>query len=202
MKKLIIIFIVLLGPFYAMAQQPKMHLKLFGGWNVNAFAYRAEGLSSDYLHGWQAGVGFRVLHRKAFLEADITFLKYGLSYDLGEDENSTVDESLDIKIRSLEIPLNIGYVPVNKPLFKWFLYGGLVNKFNLQGQYTFEGETEKFKASELKLHLYNLGARFGTQVDFGMINVDLSYTIGIRNSFQSRMRTNNHGVLLSLGLAL
>lgn len=202
MKKLIIIFSILLGPFYAMAQQPKMNLKLFGGWNVNAFAYRAEGLSSDYLHGWQAGVGFRVLHRKAFLEADITFLKYGLSYDLGEDENSTIDEPLDIKIRSLEIPLIMGYVPVNKPLFKWFLYGGLVNKFNFQGQYTFEGETEKFKASELKLHLYNLGARFGTQVDFGLINVDLSYTIGIRNSFESRMRTNNHGVLLSLGLAL
>jgi hypothetical protein len=202
MKKLIIIFSILLGPFYAMAQQPKMNLKLFGGWNVNAFAYRAEGLSSDYLHGWQAGVGFRVLHRKAFLEADITFLKYGLSYDLGEDENSTIDEPLDIKIRSLEIPLIMGYVAVNKPLFKWFLYGGLVNIFNFQGQYTFEGETEKFKASELKLHLYNLGARFGTQVDFGLINVDLSYTIGIRNSFESRMRTNNHGVLLSLGLAL
>jgi len=202
MKKLIIIFIILLGPFYAIAQQPKMHLKLFGGWNVNAFAYRAEGLSSDYLHGWQAGIGFRVLQRKTFLEADITFLKYGLSYDLSEDENSTVDESLDIKIRSLEIPLIMGYVAVNKPLFKCFLYGGLANKFNFQGQYTFEGETEKFKASELELHLYNLGARFGTQVDFGMINVDLSYTIGIRNSFQSRMRTNNHSVLLSLGLAL
>jgi len=185
-----------------MAQQPKMNIKLFGGWNTNTFVYRAEGLSSDYLHGWQAGIGFRVLHRKTFLEADFTFLKYGLNYDLGEDENSTIDESLDIKIRSFEIPMNMGYVPVNTPLFKWFLYGGLVNKFNFQGEYTFEGETEKFKASELKLHFYNLGARFGTQVDFGMINIDLSYTIGIRNSFQSRMRTNNHGVLLSLGLAL
>ncbi len=94
------------------------------------------------------------------------------------------------------------HVPVNKPLFKWFLYGGLVNKFNLQGQYTFEGETEKFKASELNLHIYNLGARFGTQVDIGLINVDLSYTIGITNNLKGRLRTNSHGVLLSLGLAL
>jgi len=202
MKKLIIIFSILLVPFSAMAQQPKMNIKLFGGWNTNAFAYRAEGLSSDYLHGWQTGIGFRVMHRKAFVEADITFLKYGLTFDLGEDENGTTDEELDIKIRSLEIPLTMGYVPVNTPLFKWFLYGGLVNKFNFQGEYTFEGETGKFKPSELKLHFYNLGARFGTQVDLGMINVDLSYTIGIRNSFQSRMRTNNHCVLLSLGLAL
>jgi hypothetical protein len=202
MKKLIIIAGILMVPMFARAQQPKMHIKLFGGWNVNAFAYRAEGLSSDYLHGWQAGVGFRVVQRKTFLEADFTFLKYGLTYDLGEDDNNTIDESLDIKIRSFEIPLNMGYVAVNKPLFKLFLYGGLANKFNFQGEYTFEGETEKFTASEIKLHLYNLGARFGTQVDFGMINVDFSYTIGIRNSFQSRMRTNSHCVLLSVGLAL
>ncbi len=202
MKKLIIICSILLGPLYAMAQQPKMNIKLFGGWNASALVYRAEGVNSDFLHGWQMGGGFRVYHRKAFLEADITFLKYGLTYDLSEDTDGTSDEPLDIRIRSLEIPLNLGYVPVNKPLFKWFLYGGLVNKFNLQGQYTFEGETEKFKASELKLHIYNLGARFGTQVDIGMINIDLSYTIGITNSFKGRLRTNSHGVMLSLGLAL
>ena len=202
MKKLIIIFSIVLGPLYAMAQQPKMNIKLFGGWNANKLVYRIEGASSDYLHGWQAGGGFRVLHRKAFLEADITFLKYGLTYDLLQDENGTIDEALDIKIRSLEVPLLLGYVPVNKPLFKCFLYGGLVNKFSLHGQYTFEGETQKYKSADLNLHTYNLGARFGTQVDFGLINVDLSYTIGITNSFKSRLRTNSHGLLLSLGFAL
>ena len=70
------------------------------------------------------------------------------------------------------------------------------------GQFNFAGETEKFAPSELKIHTYNLGARFGTQLDLGMINVDMSYTIGVTNSFQSRMRTNSHGAMITLGLAL
>ena len=202
MKKLIIIFGILLGPLYAMAQQPKMHIKLFGGWNANAFVDRMEGAKAEYLHGWQAGGGFRVMHRKAFLEADITFLKYGLTYQFDDDWEGLITEPLDIRIRSLEIPINMGYVPVKTPLLKWFLYGGLVNKFNLNGRITYEDIEETFKPSELNLHIYNLGARFGTQLDIAMFNFDLSYTIGITNSFKGRLRTNSHRVMLSVGLAL
>jgi hypothetical protein len=200
MKKLIIIAGLVLVPLSVWAQQPKMHLKFFGGWNAKALVYRAEGAGSEYLHGWQAGGGFRVMKRKAFVEADITFQNSGITYEL--DEEFGIDEPLEIRIRSLQLPLNIGYVPVKKTLVKCFTYFGLVNEFSLMGQYTFDGETEKFAPSELKIHTYNLGARFGVQVDLGMINVDASYTIGITNSFQSRMRTNSHGAMISLGLAL
>ncbi len=183
-----------------MAQQPKMHIKFFGGWNANAFVYRAEGEGTEYLHGWQAGGGFRVMKRNAFVEADITFQNTGITYEL--DEILGIDEPLELRVRSLQVPLSIGYVPVKEPLFKWFLYGGLVNAISLMGQYTFDGETERFAPSEIKLHTYNLGARFGTQMDFGIINVDMSYTIGITNAFKSRMRTNRHGAMISVGLAL
>ena len=200
MKKLIILAVLLLGPLSLMAQQPKMHLKFFGGWNAKALVYRAEGAGSEYLHGWQTGGAFRVMKRKAFLETGLTFVNSGITYQLGEEFE--IDEPLEIRIRSLQLPMNIGYVPVKKTLFKWFTYFGLVNEVSLMGQFTFLGETERFAPSELKIHTYNLGARFGTQVDLGMINVDMSYTIGITNSFQSRMRTNSHGAMITLGLAL
>ena len=187
-------------PIFAGAQKPKMHLKFFGGWNAKALVYRYEGAGSDYFHGWQAGGGFRVMKRKAFVEADITFVNTGITFQLDEEFN--IDEPLEVRIRSLQLPLMVGYVPVKKTLFKWFVYGGLVNDFSLMGEYTFEGETEKFAPSELRIHTYNLGARFGTQFDFGIINLDMSYTIGITNSLQSRMRTNSHGAMISLGLAL
>ena len=48
MKKLIIIAGILMVPMFAGAQQPKMHLKFFGGWNAKALVYLAEGASSDY----------------------------------------------------------------------------------------------------------------------------------------------------------
>lgn len=200
MKKLILLASILLVSFYTWAQQPKMHLKFFGGWNSKALVYRAEGVGSEYLKGWQTGGGFRVMKRKAFLEADITFVNSGITYQLAEEFE--IDEPLEVRIRALQLPLSIGYVPVKKTLIKWFVYGGLVNEFSLMGQYTFEGETKKFAPSKLRIHTYNLGARFGTQLDLGMINVDMSYTIGITNSLQSRMRTNSYGAMISLGLKL
>ena len=187
-------------PLLAAAQQPKMHLKFFGGWNAKALVYRAEGAGTEYLHGWQTGGAFRVMKRKAFLETGITFVNSGITYQLADEFE--IDEPLEVRIRSLQFPMNIGWVPVKKTLIKCFLYGGLVNEFSLMGQYTFQGETEKFAPSELRIHTYNLRARLGTQVDLGLINVDLSYTVGITNSLQSRMRTNSHGAMISLGLAL
>jgi hypothetical protein len=201
MKKLIIIAGILMVPVLAGAQQPKMHIKMFGGWNATRLALRIEG-TSKYLHGWQAGGGFRVMHRKTFLESDITFLKYGLTYQPVEDGVGNISEPVDLRIRSFEFPINMGYVPVNKPLFKWFLYGGLLNKFIVNGRYTYEGQEETFRPGDLNLHIYNLGARIGTQVDIGLINVDFSYTIGITNSFKGDLRTNFHNLLLSVGLAL
>ncbi len=188
-------------PMFAKAQQPKMHIKMFGGWNASRLALRIDG-TSKYLHGWQAGGGFRVMHRKTFLETDITFLKYGLTYEPNEEVEGPVSEPIDIRIRSFEVPLIMGYVPVNKPVFKLFLYGGLLNKFLVNGRYTYEGEEETFQPGDLNLHIYNLGARVGTQVDIGLINVDFSYTIGITNSFKGDLRTNSHCLLLSVGLAL
>ena len=37
-------------------------------------------------------------------------------------------------MRAFEFPLTAGYIPVKTPLFKWFLYGGFVNKFSLKGK--------------------------------------------------------------------
>ena len=202
MKKLIIILIVGMGPLFVMAQQPKMHVKLYGGWNASSLVYRSEVLDADFLHGWQVGGGFRVMHRKAFLETDITYLKYGLTLEPHEDIDFDNESPLDIRIRALEFPLNLGYVAVKKPVFKWFFYGGIVNRFTLNGRYTYEGETESFRPKELKLHIYNLGARFGTQFDLAMFNVDFSYSIGITNAFDTRLRTNSHSLLLSVGLVL
>ncbi len=202
MKKLIIILIISMVPLCLMAQQPKMHIKLYGGWNTSNLVYRSDVLQADLLSGWQAGGGFRVMHRKEFLEVDITFCKYGLTLQPSEDIDFDNDSPLDIRIRSLEIPLTMGYIAVKKPVFRWFLYGGLVSRFTLNGKYTYEGVTESFKPKEIRLHVYNLGARFGTQVDIGMFNVDFSYTIGLTNAFKTRLRTNSHGLQLSVGLAL
>ena len=198
MKKILFVAIMMF-PVLAWAQQPKMNIKIFGGINSAKYVYRIDDVNSDLLIGWQVGGSFRVSRRHAFLETGITFVDYGISVSLSEDADLEFDDTIDFQIRALEIPMLIGYVPVKSPLFKWFLYGGLSNRFSLKGRYTILGEEGTFKPSEADLHVYNLGARFGTQVDIGMFNFDFNYTIGVTNSVKGRVRTNTHALQLSVG---
>lgn len=199
MKRLIVILLCL-APIAALAQQPKMYVKLFGGTNANQFIYRIEGVDSDVLFGWQLGGGFRVDHRKAFLEFDITYIESSLQIRPSDDDELDIEDNVDITMRAIEVPINVGYVPIKTPLFKWFLYGGLANKFSIKGRVDYLGETIKFRPKEANLHFYNLGFRFGTQVDLAMFNFDLNYTIGITNGFRERSRTNIHALQLNVGL--
>jgi hypothetical protein len=199
MKKLIFL-IVLSFPLIASAQRPKMYLKLFAGSNASTLVYREDSVNSDYLIGWNVGGGFRVHHRKAMGEIDFIFRDQGISYSSEDSDLLPEGESLDVILRGFEVPITAGYTPVKTPLLAWSLYGGVVNAFNLKGKVKFLGEEIELKPKEIKLHTYNLGAKFGTQVDVAMINIDFSYTIGVTNSFKDNTRTNSHSFSLTLGI--
>jgi len=199
MKKVILLIIVIL-PFSLYAQQPKMNIKILGGINTNSFVYRIEGVDAEVFPGWQVGGGFRVMKREAFVEFDCTYQKYGTSVALSTDSTSNTDEQLDFRMRALEFPLTVGYIPVKTPFFKWFIYGGLVNKFSLNGKYSYQDKEGTFKPKELNLHFYNLLARVGTQFDVAMFNFDLNYNIGVTNGIKNKTRTNTHGAQLSVAL--
>lgn len=198
MKKIFLITFILL-PVMLMAQQPKMNLKLIGGINTNSFIYQVEGESAEIFAGWQFGSGIRVMKRKAFLEFDGLYQNYGTSLILN-DSVSSLSGQLDFRMRALEFPLTVGYIPIKTPLFKWFVYGGFVNKFSLNGKYSFLGEEGTIKPKEINLHFYNLLARFGTQMDLAMFNFDLNYNIGVTNGIKNKARTNTSGVQLSVAL--
>jgi hypothetical protein len=198
MKKIVLLIFFLL-PLIILAQQPKMNLKLIGGVNTNSYIYQVEGESAESFAGWQLGSGIRVMKRKAFLEFDGLYQNYGTSVTFN-DSISSISGQLDFRMRALEFPLTVGYIPVKTPLFKLFLYGGFVNKFSLNGKYSI-GEIEgTFKPKELNLHFYNLLARFGTQFDLAMFNFDLNYNIGVTNGIKNKARTNTNGVQFSVAL--
>ena len=199
MKKILFAFI-LMFPLLASAQQPKMNIKFFGGINTAQFVYKLEEINSDVLVGWQVGGSFRIDKRKAFIETGLTFVDYGITLSLTDSTDLDFEGTFNIQMRSLEVPMMIGYIPVKTPVFKWFLYGGLNNRFSIKGRYNIFGEEGTFKPKEADLHFYNLGARFGTQFDVAMFNFDLNYTIGITNGYKSNIRTNTHTFQLSAGI--
>jgi len=198
MKKLLFI-ILTFGPLLVIGQQPKMHLKIFGGINTSTLVYRIENVESDILGGIQLGGGFRVQYRALFGEVDFVYFIQGLTLSPREDDDLPIDDEVNMFLSGFEVPLVVGYIPIKTPVFGCYLYGGLVNWFNLKGWVEYKDETIKFKAKDANLHIYNLGARFGVQVDVAMFNFDFNYSIGITNSFKDPARINRHTLMFNIG---
>ena len=196
MKNLVFLALLLL-PALAFAQQPKLHLKFFGGTNSHRFVYRTDSIDSDNLFGYQFGFGFRVSRRQLFGEIDFSFTRFGATLIPAEDTG--LEDDINARINSFELPLNVGYIPVKKPVFKWYLYSGLVNRFSVRGLINFGDEQVKFKPKEVNLPIYNLDVQIGTQIDIAWLNLDVHYKIGVTNALHEDIRTNLRGLYLSAG---
>lgn len=195
--KYAILFFLFLLPVLGFAQQPKLHLKFFGGTNSNQFLYRVDTIDFNFLSGYQYGFGFRVSRRRLFGEVNASFTRFGATFI--STEAGGQEEEVNARINYFEVPLNVGYIPVKTPFFKWYLYGGLVNRFSGRGIINFGGEKTKYKPGELGLPAYNLDVQVGTQFDIAMLNFDFHYKIITNNSWRENKQPNLNPLYLSAG---
>ncbi len=186
----------------AYSQRPKLHVKLFAGTNTSTFVYRLDSTKADILTGWQTGLGLRVSKRHYFGEIDLVYEDFALTLEPGEDLDPSlgIDDPIKLALHSFDIPLTAGYIPIKEPLYKLYLYGGLVNKFALKGRFSIGDETIKVKPSEVSQPFYGLEVRFGSQLDLAWFNFDFNYSYGITNSLTERIRTNMHSIQFNFGL--
>jgi hypothetical protein len=201
-KIVFVTWLGLLSSIVLQAQEPKMYLKAYGGANTTTFQYRLDSVSSDILAGWQAGIGFRLSRRKVFGEVDICFIDYAFTFNPNEntDPELGILFPLTLRINSLDIPLTAGYIPYHIPWLKWYVYGGINNRFGLRGRLSILDETIKISPRDIDQPFYNLGLRLGSQLDIAMFNLDFNYTLGITNAFKDRIRTNAHSIQLNVGI--
>ncbi len=153
---------------------PKMDVKIFFGVGSTSFVPRLPeltlpsgaligGRQSSSFISWQGGIAARVRSGKVFGEIGLVFSRF--SFKIGDNLAEPAElegrppEAVDAirglvgndaRMNSLELPLTAGYVPYANPYFKLFLYGGLVNKFNLKGFVKRDGGGEiKFRPKDI-----------------------------------------------------
>jgi len=161
---------------------------------------------------WGMNLAARVRAGKVFGEIGIGFSRFYFEVSeqlvtIAELEGRPLVALLEgqtARMNSLEIPMTAGYVPYANPYFKLFLYGGLVNTFNLRGFVDIEGDRKalKFRPHDIPgfpLSIYVAGARLGVQFDLGPLNFDFSYTIGMNSATFTDFRTNSHVFKMFLG---
>ena len=200
MKKLLFFFLIIIVAHSVYAQQPKLHLKAFGGYNSHVFIYKEYEKSSDIFHGWQAGFGFRVTQKKFMAEIDLTFLRNTVVIPLPDTLLPDEFDKFEFRFKSFEIPIKVGVVPIKTPLYKWYCFTGTSLRFNTKGTLKLAGEEYKFKPKEIGLSNPNIDWIVGTQMDIGWLNLELLYSFGVTNSIRENIRTNSHELQLNAGI--
>ncbi|MBW1907633.1 MAG: hypothetical protein JRJ24_20535 [Deltaproteobacteria bacterium] len=137
---------------------PKLDIKVFLGVGSTTLVPRVPeftlpsgtvvgGRVSETRGNWQGGLSARVRFDKAFAEIGMVFSRFGFTIPESELEICQLQNAgnpdaclgleeiigKDGRMNSFEIPMTAGYVPYRNPYFGLFLYGGLVNKFNIRG---------------------------------------------------------------------
>ena len=181
------------------AQRPKLDLKVYAGYHTHIFVYKDIQKSKDVLHGWQAGFGFRVSYRKVFGEVDFNFVRGRIIVPI-EDSLMLDFDKFEVKVNSFELPIKVGFIPIKKAFFKWYLYTGLAVRVNTKGKFIAGDNEEKFKPKELGLTNPNLDFLIGTQMDIGGLNLELMYSFGINSSLTENIRTNSHELQVNIGI--
>ena len=164
---------------------------------------------------WGMQLGARVtFDNKLFVEMNAGFSRFYFTYGEqlaliaeAQGEDLEVIERLTgqkVRMNQMEIPLIAGYRPYANPYFKIFVYGGLVNTFNIRGFVELDGRRKalKFRPRDVPGYTiapYLAGARIGVQFDLGPLNFDVNYTIGMNSITKTDFRTNTHVFKFFLG---
>ncbi|MEZ4287620.1 MAG: hypothetical protein R3A47_05650 [Polyangiales bacterium] len=194
---------------------PKLHVKMFAGAGSSTFVTRGEtlGRARDTRFSWGGGVNLRVREYALFLETGLNFRRIGFVVtdevaDFSAQFGGVIPADVvgrNAKMNSLELPILGGWVPVQKPFWKTYLYAGLVNTFNIRGvidngknfRNRIRFGPKKFPG--VPIAIYQAGARMGVQFDLAMFNFDFSYTINLNSVTKTDYRTNVHDLRFNLG---
>jgi hypothetical protein len=180
-----------------------------------AFIGTVGGKNASSFFNWGMQIGARVtFDNKVFVEMNAGFSRFYFTYGeqltliaIAEGQDPDIVALLTgqrVRMNQLEIPLTAGYRPYANPYFKIFVYGGLVNTFNIRGFVELDGNRKglQFRPRDVPGYTiapYLAGARAGVQFDLGPLNFDVNYTIGINSITKTVFRTNTHVFKVFLG---
>ena len=180
-----------------------------------AFIGTVGGKNATTFFNWGMQIAARVtFDNKLFFEMAAGFSRFYFTYGeqlttiaIAEGQDPDIVAALTgqrVRMNQMEIPLTAGYRPYANPYFKIFVYGGLVNTFNIHGFVELDGRRKglQFRPKEVPGYTvapYLAGARIGVQFDLGPLNFDVNYTIGMNSLTKTDFRTNTHVFKFFLG---
>lgn len=142
-------------------------------------------------NGMMLGAFLRLNMNKWYLQPELNYVVRKSEVDFGMG-------SLDIKTKSLDVPMLLGYKLIKLPAFKLRAFAGPVASFNIDNSIksTIEGQVED---PDFKSAVWN--AKVGAGVDVWKLTFDVDYEFGLTD-VSSEFLKKNKMVNVTLGFKL
>jgi len=127
-------------------------------------------------------------------------LRNNVSLVMQDTLNMDQFETLDFSIKTMEMPVKLGYMPIKTPYIKWYCYSGTILRFRTKGFRKVNDELVKFNPMEIGFDLPNVDFILGSQIDIKWLNLDFTYSLGMKDSMRDHTSTSSHELQLSASI--
>ncbi len=208
MKRIAIIFL-LAGISTSLSAQ---NLISFGpkiGWNSTSLSTNYTDYIDDIKSGFQGGLFFSIYLNRFYVqpEAYLSIKKGALDSSISDPltGTGTLNISQTMTLRTVDLPLLLGYKVLDLKLLRLRLWGGPVASYVLNRDYTLSingvDQSERITKEDFKDATWSVQA--GAGIDFLMLTLDIGYDFGLEDFMTIRSLDNfnlrNNVFFCSLG---
>lgn len=168
------------------AQSPlPIHIGIKGGANYSELPV-SDGFSSKYASGYFGGAMARFDIGRFYIQNEILY-----SEKSSKVENASLTGSRNVKWKSIEVPLVVGYKVINLDALNVRVFGGGVYSYVIDEDVT---SFNQLKDSYKKFDKSNIGYQVGAGVEMWKFTLDFTYQGGLNNiskDFNSKVSSFN-----------
>ncbi|WP_017495121.1 porin family protein [Flavobacterium sp. WG21] len=188
-KLLCLTVIFTLISFKSNAQSPlPIHVGIKAGSNYSELPV-SKGSDSKYAAGFFGGAMARFDFKRFFIQNEILY-----SEKSSKIERTASLPSKNLKWRSLEMPLVIGYKIIDQSMLNVRVFGGGVYSYVLDENIS---SVSQLKTAYGKFNKSNIGYQVGAGIEISKFTLDVTYQGGLNNlskEFSSKPNSFNIGV--------
>ena len=185
MKKfsLLLIAVLMSGIMYG-----QFHIGPQIGYTSSKLSYKGSDINAGLKSNMLIGVFMRI-GRKIYVQPEVNYMTQGSVFKFPSINNTSVFEQ-DVSLKSIQIPLSLGWQFLNLKVVKFRIFGGITANFIVNKTITPKGTAPKeyLVPNDFKDIQWQYQTGFG--VDILMFAIDVKYYGGINNILNFKYDNN------------
>ncbi|UBM62593.1 PorT family protein [Candidatus Sulfidibacterium hydrothermale] len=186
MKKfsLLLVAVLISGMMYG-----QFHIGPQIGYTASKLSYNGSDITNDLKSNMLIGV-FARIGKKIYLQPEINYMTQGSVFKFPSLSNTSVVEQ-DVSLKSIQVPLSLGWRFLNLKIVKFRIFGGATANFVVDKTIdTKNGDPKDYLLPD-DFDDIQWQYQLGLGVDIAMFAIDIKYYGGINDLFNGTVQYDN-----------